>query len=294
MKIKFRYFWANFNPSNNIFQQILNRVLIDEFHSAKFIIEIHSVFVRPRRIYFWYLPVQIYIRKILRYTFRRKIIYIWYTGELIAPPKGYDLTLSYAATDKNNIYWPLWATYVDYAAHGGKFDREHTPSIDRLMSQDPMITTDGRMWKACAFISNSIDWRFDVAKQLEALGLLDIYGKAVGKPTTTKSEIAQQYAFQFCFENQIQGLYVSEKPIEAWLDGNIPIYAGGADYEYINPSALIDCRKVATNEWINHIRLSMSDHHSAKSKLSTPILLKPYDYSLFIDFLREEIRSKFT
>ena len=289
MKIKFRYFWANFNPTNNIFQQILNSELIDEFHSAKFIIEIHSVFVRPRRIYFWYLPVQIYIRKILRHIFRRKIIYIWYTGELIAPPKGYDLTLSYAPTNKNNIYWPLWATYVDYAASGSKFDRGHASTMQELSSGRSRSALDSRQRKACAFISNPVDKRLRIARLLEVHGLLDIYGKAVEKPVFSKSEIARLYAFQFCFENTIESGYVTEKPVEAWLDGTIPIYCGGNDNRYLNAAALIDCTGISEPDLIDFIRQNMQDTPQNEKRSNEPILSKAYDYSAFTNALMKII-----
>ena len=282
MKIRFRYFWNSFDPSHNIFINIINEIFQNENNYKSITIEFHSVFVRPRRLSILYISAQIRFRKLLRSIFRRKVIYVWYTGEIIKPPKGYDITLSYWPTTLNNIYWPLWATYIDHPPRNSKFDRAYAPTMRELISKRPSEKFSGRRWKACAFISNPADERLKIARVLELEGLLDIYGRAVGKPVPVKSKIACNYAFQFCFENTIQRGYVSEKPIEAWLDGTIPIYCGGNEERYLNSKALIDCTNLTGQHLVDFVKQSMQYELEAPSRSSEPILLKAYDYDDFI------------
>jgi hypothetical protein len=289
MRVYFKYFCKLFDHKNNIFVNVLEKNF-NEFKSWK--IEIHSVFTRPRRFYHIYIQIQIYFRLVMRRVFKFQKIYIWYTGELIDPPKGYDLTLSFLPTQGNNVYWPLWATYTDYMKVGSVYDRGFSFPINKLMSLRELESIEGRKWKACAFLSEAIGWRFELAKELECLGLLDIFGKSVGKEVVSKSTVAKNYLFQFCFENKVQGLYVTEKPFEAWLDGNIPIYFGGSDVEYLNTNAMIDCRDLQSSKIPQFIKSQMKDKAASLKKWNQPILQKPYNYEYFQDFLYKCILNR--
>jgi hypothetical protein len=293
MNLRFRYFWPLFNKKINIFTKILD-LSFEEFSKySNSRIEIHSVFVKPRRFYSMYIQVQIKIRCLLRLIFKRRIIYIWYTGELINPPNGYDLTLSFLPTSRNNIYWPLWASYIDYNNDATISDRGTAIPMEALLKPRSLNTIGDRQWKACAFISNAVDWRFELARNLESLGLLDIYGNSVNKPVSSKRQVSSKYMFQLCFENTVQDNYITEKPIEAWFDGNIPIYTGSADYKYLNPMALIDCHRTPINEMCLFIENQMSDHAAMLTKWQQPILSHAYDYQIFLTFLKKAFVERF-
>jgi len=121
------------------------------------------------------------------------------------------------------------------------------------------------------------------------MGILDIYGKSVGRPVTSKYEISKDYMFQFCFENKVSERYISEKPFEAWISGNIPIYLGGFNNEYLNNSSLIDCRSVNFDEITKFIANSITNEKLMLDKWCQPILLKPYRYQHFLDNLNNRI-----
>lgn len=284
MEINFRYFWRNFDKNNNIFRDLIK----DSQSSlpADLVIEFHSVFTRPRRFYNLYIVWQLKVRKLFYFISGKKVIYIWYTGENIEPPKGYHLTLSFKEGTKHNIYWPLWATYVDIKTKNNKYDRDFIFDQKKMICHRD-VTISAKNNKACAFISNDVDWRFNIARKLEVMGLLDIYGRAVNKFVENKREIAEQYLFQFCFENVISNGYVTEKVFESWECHNIPIFYGGNDMNYLNSDAIIDCRNVDEEAMVNYIQKQMIECININNKSEKPILLKMFNHDVLIQKIRE-------
>jgi hypothetical protein len=274
MKIIFRYFWKDFLIHRNIFLKLLEELKINSLES----IEIHSVFVKPRKLY----PIAIYTRvRWLRlkdkFTGNRNL-YIWYTGELIEPPSKYDLTISFKPNTESNIYWPLWVSYIDYDNSGNRYDREFIFNQQTLLMPRKMLIDEMRQWRICAFISNDVSWRMEVVSKLKDLGCIDIYGSSNGRKIESKLEIAKNYVFQFCFENAIEDGYVTEKPLEAWMCGNIPIYAGGDNFRYLNQEAMIDCSKVAIHEMPKYIFTEINLFEKNLLRINSPILKKQFDF----------------
>jgi hypothetical protein len=274
VKINFRYFWKDFPLDRNIFSKLFDDLTNEGLKS----IEIHSVFVRPRSFY----PLIIYTRiRWLRFKdklTRNQSLYIWYTGEAIDPPSKYDLTISFKPNTESNIYWPLWVTYIDLDNSDKKYDREFIFNQQTLLKPRKILIDETRQWRICAFISNEVSWRMEIISKLKDLDCIDIYGSAGGGKIESKLEIAKNYVFQFCFENVIEEGYVTEKPLEAWMCGNIPIYAGGDTLEYLNEGAMIDCSKVAIHEIPKYIFTEMNLFEKNLLRINSPILKKQYNF----------------
>ena len=50
----------------------------------------------------------------------------------------------------------------------------------------------------------------------------------------------QQFKFMICFENTASPNYLSEKILNAWIGGTIPIYWGAANsIKWLNPKAFL-------------------------------------------------------
>jgi hypothetical protein len=107
---------------------------------------------------------------------------------------------------------------------------------------------------ACAFIGNPHPMRLHFIEQLSKLGNVDTYGSFVGRPVENKYDIAKDYKFSVCFENDLYPGYVTEKLIDSYVTENVPIYWGnlGKDNtinrssflnlsDYNSVSDLIDC-----------------------------------------------------
>jgi|688.fasta_scaffold397058_2 hypothetical protein len=272
--VKFKYFWKEFNPTNNFFTTLLEDILRNYSEiEPKIRVEFHSVFGRPRRLN----SIRTYLRvKKVRFLdhFRGKTMLIWYTGEYVQPPKYYDLTLSYAANSERNIYLPLWATYINLENLPVGYDRE-IPLQKLKLSDCRKIDLDGKIPKICTFMSKKVSFRFEIAQQLQKAGLLDGYGKAFGNTVTSKIDVASKYLFQLCLENNSIEGYVTEKPVEAWLAGNIPIYINSDIYNYLNPDAIIDIKGIDVHQIVSKVESIINE--DLDIYFSNPILLRNYD-----------------
>ena len=80
-------------------------------------------------------------------------------------------------------------------------------------------------------------------KELEKYKTIDMGGKYknnIGGPIKNKIEFLSSYKFSIAMENSTGDGYISEKIVDSFLAGTIPIYYG--DYmvdEYINPKSYI-------------------------------------------------------
>jgi len=227
-KFRFFYFWSKFDPENNFFfdtfQSFLSELSVGlEFDFHRLEIEFHSVFGWPRRLNSVKRIIRLGLVKSKRILLRKRVILIWYSGELGRLPKGYDLTLSYSHTSGNNVYLPVWAIYTTDSASQKKYDRDLILNWHEIVNMRKIRSFENNRI-ACTFISNPTKDRLRYAQELERLGVLDIYGAVVGKPIENKLEVSKNYIFQLCLENTDEDNYVTEKPFEAWVSGNIPIY----------------------------------------------------------------------
>ena len=109
-----------------------------------------------------------------------------------------------------------------------------------------MLNSPKRQKFCAALISNfnSTDgFRLKFIKELEKYKKIDFGGKVynnIGRSVEDKIKFLSQYKFSIAMENSEGDGYISEKIVDAFLSGTIPIYYG--DYmidEYINPKAYI-------------------------------------------------------
>lgn len=70
--------------------------------------------------------------------------------------------------------------------------------------------------------------------------MLDVYGHAVGRPVVRKIDIAQGYQFMMSFENDLHTGYVTEKPLDAWVSGCIPLWRGYDAAQLLNRDAFVN------------------------------------------------------
>ena len=291
--LKFRYFWPNFDVGDNFIFTLLQPVIHENIVSQDITLEIHSVFTRPRRIYEIYIRGQIVVRRLWYKCLRKKVIFIWYSGENIAPPPNYDLTLSFAPSSDFNIYWPFWVTriieqskYTSQGMQGESLFSKYTLPRESDISQ--------RKWKICAFLSNPTAWRLELAKELEGLGLLDIYGSVVGKYVDSKPDTAKEYVFELCFENQMSEGYVTEKVIESWDNGCIPIYCGLDSQKYLNTEAILDLSALELSETISRIISFLNDINGVNEVSNKPILTRTFNANVFLNKLLDSINTKYS
>ncbi len=163
-------------------------------------------------------------------NFRRRV---WYTSENVRPPflGKYDGFLSYDQDNYfgKNVYLPLW--YM----HAGFFKRERDPRsgaaplISDLMK--PRVLDHTKVKFACAFVGNAQPTRMHAIRALKDLGQIDLFGPAFGNKVNDKMSISKEYRYMLCFENDLFPGYVTEKLIDAYLCGTVPVYWGDLGFD---------------------------------------------------------------
>jgi hypothetical protein len=166
---------------------------------------------------------------------------LWFTGENIRPPaEDWDLMLSFDLDpmDARNLYFPLWWESIG-AMGNATFDFAGRP-LPLASWLEPREPESRRPKFACAFIGNPTPTRFRAIAALSALGQVDVFGRAVGRPVGNQDEVAKEYRYRVCFENDLYPGYVTEKVFDAWRCGNIPLWWGLDPAGYLNNDALLN------------------------------------------------------
>ena len=195
---------------------------------------------------------------------------VWYTAENLRAPHGvYDLTIGFDQTDSalKNLYFPFWMYRLDWGM--GNSLTEIAPKPQDLVS--PRIFHP-RPLEACAFSSTRNLTRMRTYAVMQSIMKLDLYGSAFNGRVDSKSEIANKYLYQVCPENSISLGYVTEKLVEAWAAGNIPIWQGLHFEDIFNPSAYIDVTGLSQYQ-IQNVFNGLTDQ-DLKKMYESPLLLK--------------------
>jgi len=201
-------------------------------------------------------------------------INIWYTGENIRPPSqgNWNATLSFEDDhfSVNNIYLPFWATTL-----GATVDAAE--KVQRTLLEQ-RVPTDVRQQFAAAVIGNPEPMRMRAIRELSKVGEVGLYGSVFNNPVKDKMEVLKNYTFNICFENDLYPGYVTEKVIESWSAGSIPLWWGLDPQGYINPKAIVNFAELGFDQGISYVLDLMANPDKVKAMQSEPILLKPYDY----------------
>ena len=148
--------------------------------------------------------------------------------------------------------------------------------------RNEIIKNISKKTKFCAaLISNNIitdGFRIKFINELSKYKKVDMAGKInnnIGGAVANKIEFLKSYKFSIAMENTEGNGYISEKIVESFLAGTIPIYYG--DYmidEYINPKSfiLIKGEKDFLTK-INYIKKIDNDYNLYKSLLKEKVLL---------------------
>jgi hypothetical protein len=148
--------------------------------------------------------------------------------------------------------------------------------------------------KFCAgVISNPVGFRLYFINELNKRKKIDMggrYSNNVGGFVNNKIQFLSEYKFSIAMENSEGDGYISEKIIDAFLAGTIPIYYG--DYtidEYINPKSFILIRNQKDMmEKIDYIMKIDNDDNLYRSILKEKVFIDDF----FVDNIINE-RKKF-
>jgi hypothetical protein len=185
---------------------------------------------------------------------------ILYLGENVRPDfsaTDYSLTFDMSDYCGRNIYLPLWLLRsTSFAAKTADYQPYKPPELEMPR---PINQGDDRV----VYIgNNTTPTRMEAINELKKHGVrVECYGSQT-RPVSNKIRVLNQYRYSLCFENTYTPGYVTEKIIDSFLAGSIPIYWGGAPPEIFNLDNYFVCcpyQSIARNidkfvNWKNHKR----------------------------------------
>lgn len=217
---------------------------------------------------------------------------LWVTGENVRPPLGpWGGFLSFEVDDLlgRNAYMPIWFEHVGLFGDAHPRFLGRAPRIDELLAlREP--TAQDRPRDVCAFIGNPEPLRLRAIEALAQVLDVEVFGSSVGRPVRDKLSAAASFKFMLCFENDIYPGYVTEKPIDAWAAGCIPIWSGIDPAAYLNTGAMIRYSPDAGIESLVERVMIMAHSRCELAAMSAqPILLKEPDLEPCLRVIRSAL-----
>jgi hypothetical protein len=206
---------------------------------------------------------------------------IWFTAENLRPPiSGFSLYISFDTDNffNTNYYFPGAISCLDWFSQNHISSQSHIRTGFKIPPDLTIVkrvsTTSKRKKFACAFVGNPEPIRMRAIQALNRIAPVDLFGKASGHVVQSKSEVALDYQFMICFENEVYPGYITEKPIESWALGCIPIWRGQDPNRILNPKALVNAGNLSISELTNTIAKIYASRSNVDSISSEPIFLK--------------------
>lgn len=225
LKVKFVDFWEGFNFYKDITLGLLRKNLGDVVESDTPDFLFYSVFGQEH----------------LKYDCVR----IFWTGENVVPDFNicdYGIGFARLTFEDRYLRAPL---YLFYEEDYERAKRKHLISDEEIKNKS----------RFCNFVYSNGKATLDRARLFEMLSQykqVDSGGRYmnnVGGPVEDKYEFQKHYKFSIAFENCSSNGYVTEKLIQAFAAGTIPIYWGDPSVaEVFNEKAFINCNKYESLE----------------------------------------------
>lgn len=251
--IDFVDFWSGFNKENNLIFNMLKK---------KYDVEISK---NPE-----YVFCSLFGKEHIKYDKSVKILLI---GENIAPDFNlYDYAIGFYDIKFDDRY----------LKYNILFDEK---MVDLALNREAKIKE-----KFCAFVYSNgklSNKRKEIFEKLSEYKKVDSGGKYlnniggnIGKTKQDKINFQKQYKFIIACENQSFKGYNTEKLLEAFASGGIPIYWGDIEINKIyNPKAFINCSTFKTLDDLKKkiIELDNNDVEYLKY-LKEPVFSKEFNY----------------
>lgn len=213
---------------------------------------------------------------------------IYYTGENTRNPINVDYKLSYNPDShfRLPIYYVMSNEYTFITKKKSPLMLENRVGGSRDKFCGFLISNPSNHIRNNTFMTVS-----DNYKHVESGGgVFNNIGYRVGPNTI---EWMSQYKFFICFENSKYDYYITEKLINAYHAGCIPIYWGSDTVsEELNENCMINFNKMSSHdELIDKIREIDNDENLYKRMLQEPLLK---DNKFDINYSSDSLLEKFT
>ncbi|SES37925.1 Glycosyltransferase family 10 (fucosyltransferase) C-term [Butyrivibrio fibrisolvens] len=256
ISIAFEDFFKGFDPYNNVIYRLLK---------DKYDVEVIDISDKEQRSKVQYLFFSVFGNNYLEYD----CIRIFISGENLCPNFNlcdYAIGFEYMDFEDRYIRFPiyLWDMYqADY---------------NRLLDNKDNIGESPEKRKFCGIVvSNNLfsdPMREDFFNELSKYKRVDSGGRAfnnIGKPdgVEDKNQFLCNYKFSIAFENSSYSGYCTEKLMQAFSSGTVPIYWGDPRaIEVFNKGAYIDCTGLSISEAIEKVKAIDNDDEAYLRMLS--------------------------
>ena len=290
IKLGFTDMWGYaqymFNPTDNYFTDLFSLKYDVEINNEKPDVLVYSVFGTNHK----------------KYNCKK----IFICGENLNHQKqdiehyqNSDLNLSQYENGEKDLFFPLWVLSLNWfnkpQPRPLPSNPVYTLSIDEIQNNRERFLHDR---KFCSFISNrSVENRIEIFKILsekytvESLGsLANNVGYILGGSQQEKIEKLKEYKFNIAFENSYHDGYITEKILEPFGAGCIPLYSGGKRAkEYFNENSFIFREDFQSIEQYVEKIISVESNRDLYEKM---VLEKPLLEKCFVDFDPKVILKK--
>ena len=226
-----------------------------------------------------------------------------FIGENIRPSfvnYNYSLSFDYDTYGGRNFRLPLWYARLAWPEFIQKprKSNSHNHGYEDLISINSL--TKGRTLdmsqktKFCAMIAgNPEGLRVNLYNSLSKYKQVDGYGNMFGNSLrTSKFEILPDYKFCLCPENSIYDGYITEKLIDAYAGGTVPIYSGDISVaEDFNYKAFLNYQEFKDmGRLTEYVRGWDNNQEMYKHTYEQPLLEKEPKLDDAIQFVRSIVR----
>ncbi|MBP2295066.1 glycosyltransferase family 10 domain-containing protein [Azospirillum rugosum] len=252
LKVAFHDFWPEFDPSSNFFVAILSGRFDVSVVADNSDLAIVSVFGG-------------------RHHEARAARWLFFTGENVRPPlDGFDMSLSFDRIDDPRHYrLPLYVVHAhDHLREGA------TPHFCHpVLPPVPPTRQEFADRKFCAFLyknpngtrRNEFFQALSARRRVESVGWhLNNTGTVVKMGWLPKIRVFSRYRFAFAFENASHPGYLTEKILDVFQAGAVPLYWGDSDVgREIALDSFIDVSRFASDEEACAAILAADDDYDA-------------------------------
>jgi len=236
---------------------------------------------------------------------------IQFIGENVRPEylrHRFSLSFDYDTYGGRNFRLPLWWWRLAWpgfterwrqrpqATAGLAHGYEDLIPIDALLRSRP--APQARPEGFCVLVAaNPEPLRINMFMALQRAGQMTGYGQMFNNPLhRSKFEVLGQFRFCLCPENSIYPGYHTEKLLDAWFGGAVPLYSGdrmlGHDF---NTGAVLNYQDYLDMErFVAHVRHLETNSEAYEAIRSQPLLLHRPTLEPLIAFLQkavDQIRS---
>ena len=204
-----------------------------------------------------------------------------FSGEVYSQdPALFDLSLSMEATDpaRRVVCCPLFSYF---AYHCGSTGFNAWPMLMRPRPPSPKpLFCAATVSNPAGAERNRFFAKLNAAKRVDGLGgaLNNCGGRRLPRGAEGRAQLAA-YRFVLCFENTLSPRYLTEKLLEAWVAGAVPIYGGAAmAREWLDPAAFLwleDGSEAAMDRLVARVLALDADPGAYEAVRARPLLREP-------------------